>query len=231
MVDPPTTRSSLIVGLKADRSEAWERLYRNYWRVVYAFAYRATASHTDAEDLTQDTFAVVCAKIGRFDTRSGKGGFRAWLRAICTNNLRSLRRYKRRHPPPLPLDEAAAAPGPTPADMWDRYWYWNLYQLALRRLVRELRTLEHGVVQYAVFCLRCKDGLGYDKIIESINRDRPPDWPEINEHTVRNYVYRTKRLLRNYVEEAIRSYCETEEEFQEELAAARSFFMRQEPMG
>jgi len=217
------TTSSLIVGLKGDLPEAWERLYRDYWPVVYAFAYSHTGSVQDAEDLTQETFAVVSEKVEDFVRRPGRPGFRAWLRAICMIHVLNYRKTKRRQPLPADVREAEDTDAPGPEAQWERSWYGNLYQMATRRLFRELSRTERGIEQYTAFGFRCRDGMGYDEIMRYLNARRERGAPKANYHAVKNYVHRTKQLLRSHIEASIREYCKTDQEFKEELSAFRRY--------
>lgn len=68
---------------------AWERLYRNVYPRL--FAYAVTRVGTDsAEDLVNETMARAVAGIGKF--RWGGGGFDAWLfgilRRVCLEHYR-----------------------------------------------------------------------------------------------------------------------------------------------
>jgi len=51
--------------------------------------------HADAEDLVQETLAVVAAQLKRFEHNHRLGAFRCWLRRTLVNQLRVLRRSQK----------------------------------------------------------------------------------------------------------------------------------------
>ena len=233
-MDAQETPASLIIGMQEEREDAWVRFYKNYWRLIYVFAYGCTRSNTDAEDVTQSTFALVHEKIREFVRRSGKPGFRAWLYAICRNKTRQLQRrksrnrkaYGARRSEALGLTVPSDEETPPPDVLWEQTWYWNIYQCALRRLFQDLGASEPGIEQYSAFCFRCKDGMSYKEIMEYLNARRRPGAPRASVHTIKNHIYRTKKLLRSYIEHAMREYCKSEEELEDEINAFRSFVAR-----
>ncbi len=80
--------------------EAFGLLYDRYVDRLYRFAYRHTRDHTDAEDVTAETFRRAFEARQDFQPR-GKP-FGAWLFAIAVNVLRersrAQQRGRRRHP-------------------------------------------------------------------------------------------------------------------------------------
>lgn len=63
--------------------QQWERLCKIYGPLVYYWCRKAEVSATDAEDVGQDVFQTVAAKIGNFDGSS----FRGWLFGITRNKI------------------------------------------------------------------------------------------------------------------------------------------------
>lgn len=81
----PETRPSLIGKLHDPAAaEAWAEFVRLYQPIVYRVAIRRGLQHVDAEDLTQDVFAIVGRKVAKFDLEQG-GSFRGWLLKITRN--------------------------------------------------------------------------------------------------------------------------------------------------
>ena len=68
------------------------RLVERHMKPVYAFAYRMTGNHADADDMVQQTFLRSIEKIGRF--RPGTD-FRAWVLTIASRLCTDLYRRKR----------------------------------------------------------------------------------------------------------------------------------------
>ncbi|GAB5405202.1 MAG: sigma-70 family RNA polymerase sigma factor [Aureliella sp.] len=83
----PETRPSLIGKLHDPAAgEAWAEFVRLYQPIVYRVAVRRGLQHADAEDLTQDVFATVGRKVGKFDLQRG-GSFRGWLLKITRDQV------------------------------------------------------------------------------------------------------------------------------------------------
>jgi RNA polymerase sigma-70 factor (ECF subfamily) len=71
---------------------AFERIYRQYNRRVYAMCLRMTKNKSDAEDLTQEAFLQVFRKIHTF---RGESAFYTWFHRLTVNVvLMSLRKRK-----------------------------------------------------------------------------------------------------------------------------------------
>jgi RNA polymerase sigma-70 factor (ECF subfamily) len=68
----------------AGDSEAFERLYRQYYRRVYSLCLRMLGDPTLAEDLTQEVFLQVYRKIGSF---RGDSAFTTWLHSLTVNQV------------------------------------------------------------------------------------------------------------------------------------------------
>ena len=93
----PETRASLIARLNLPSSEAaWDEFTAIYRPLILRVAIARGLQHADAEDLAQDTLAIVGRSIGAFDPNGG-GSFRAWLRTI-TRNLVINHLSRRREP-------------------------------------------------------------------------------------------------------------------------------------
>jgi RNA polymerase sigma-70 factor (ECF subfamily) len=64
--------------------EAFEKLYRQYYRRVYSLALRMVSDPTLAEDMTQEVFLQVYRKIGSF---RGDSAFTTWLHSLTVNQI------------------------------------------------------------------------------------------------------------------------------------------------
>lgn len=80
-----STSSSLIQGLKADNSEAWNRLARTHGPLVYAWCRRAGLASADVADVAQEVFLAVYRSMGRFRHDQPSDTFRGWLWQITRN--------------------------------------------------------------------------------------------------------------------------------------------------
>jgi RNA polymerase sigma-70 factor (ECF subfamily) len=84
--------------------EAFEVLFRQHHKEVYAWTVRIVRDSGIAEDLTVETFWRIYKSRGRFDPA---GNFRAWARRIATNAALDHLRHSRREID-LPEDLPAA---------------------------------------------------------------------------------------------------------------------------
>jgi RNA polymerase sigma-70 factor (ECF subfamily) len=72
-----------IIGLaQQGDAGAFEHLYKQHSRNVYAMCFRMAGNSSDAEELTQEAFLQVFRKIGSF---RGESAFATWLHRITFN--------------------------------------------------------------------------------------------------------------------------------------------------
>jgi RNA polymerase sigma-70 factor (ECF subfamily) len=72
----------------------FETLMRNYQNMVFTTAYRLTANHAEAQDISQ---AVFLKAWERFDSLKDNPAVGGWLKTVATNlSLNHLSRYKKR---------------------------------------------------------------------------------------------------------------------------------------
>lgn len=93
----------LIVRLKARDAEAMGDLYDNFGRLIYSIILRAVRNEATAEDLTQEAFIRVWARIHTFDET--KGGFEAWLATVARNRAFDYLRAVRNVRPAINIDD------------------------------------------------------------------------------------------------------------------------------
>ena len=93
------TSISLLDRLKAARPDAsdWNRLQGIYLPLISRWLGRVPGLGTEADDLAQEVFVVVIREIPRFQ-RQREGSFRAWLRQVTVNKVRTYRRKRNRRP-------------------------------------------------------------------------------------------------------------------------------------
>ncbi len=120
------TSASLLDRLSARPSESdWRRMVDLYQPLLRSWCLRSGAPDSDADDLVQETLAVVIREVAGFDRRH-PGAFRAWLRGILANRLKHFFRARKSQPQAtggsdlfLRLDELEC-PGSALSDQWDR---------------------------------------------------------------------------------------------------------------
>ena len=133
-----TTPVSLLLQLKQPQPQlAWRRFVDLYTPLLFYWARRAGLSAPDDEDLVQDIFALLVAKLPQFDYDS-KRSFRGWLRTVLRNRLCDL---QRRHSlGQNPHDEIGVEDLAAPADdLWDR----EHRRLLISRAAQIMRTDFH----------------------------------------------------------------------------------------
>lgn len=79
----PETRPTFI-GKLADPAceQAWNEFVRLYHDIIYRVARARGLQDADAEDVTQEVFAIVSRKVESFDCAAA-GSFRGWLRKLA----------------------------------------------------------------------------------------------------------------------------------------------------
>jgi RNA polymerase sigma-70 factor, ECF subfamily len=93
------TSISLLDRLKVARPDAsdWNRLQSIYLPLISRWLGRVPGLGHEADDVAQEVFMVVIREIPRFQWQR-EGSFRAWLRQVTVNRVRTHRRKRRRIP-------------------------------------------------------------------------------------------------------------------------------------
>ena len=94
---PGSTSTSLLERLRGAEPDAWLQLADLYGPLVYAWCRRRGLRSEDAEDVVQEVFRSVAAKIVDFQRGSG-GSFRGWLWTITRNKILDHFRRRQRRP-------------------------------------------------------------------------------------------------------------------------------------
>lgn len=119
---------------KAALDRDFERLYRDYLRDVYSFAYYRVGNHHDAEDLTEQAFLQAYRHFDRAQRESDGRSLRPWLIRIVQNLAYNHFRDRARRPQSsIDLVEPIATPVGTERIAEDRE---DLDRIM--RLIREL---------------------------------------------------------------------------------------------
>jgi RNA polymerase sigma-70 factor (ECF subfamily) len=94
-----STSVSLLDRLKAARPDAsdWNLLQGIYLPLISRWLGRVPGLGAEADDLAQEVFIVVIRELPRFE-RGREGSFRAWLRQVTVNRVRTHRRKGRKRP-------------------------------------------------------------------------------------------------------------------------------------
>jgi len=93
----------LVVRLKAKDPHAVGELYDRYGKLLYSIVLRAVRNEATAEDLTQEAFVRIWARIQTFD--ESKGTLQAWLVTVARNRALDYLRTARRARQSVNIDE------------------------------------------------------------------------------------------------------------------------------
>jgi RNA polymerase sigma-70 factor (ECF subfamily) len=122
----PTSLSLLHrVQAQAD-ADSWSRLVELYRPLIHAWLSRYHVQASDADDLTQEVLAVLVRELPRFEHSGQAGSFRAWLRTIAANRMRSFWRAGRCRPAAMgdsnfaQMIEQIEDPESPLSQVWDR---------------------------------------------------------------------------------------------------------------
>ncbi len=135
-----STSRSLLVRLRAEDSEAWDRLVELYAPLVLYWCRRWNLQSSDVADIFQEVFQAVAVHIGKFRKQQASDTFRGWLRVLTRNKVYDHFRRQKRQPMGAGGTEAQKhlaqipAPEPTAADPTDAQANLGLMQRALDQL-------------------------------------------------------------------------------------------------
>jgi RNA polymerase sigma-70 factor, ECF subfamily len=93
----PTSPSLLERLQRQPDKESWRRLHDLYRPLIRQWLARVPGLRDEVDDLTQDVLAILVRELPRFERRR-EGSFRAWLRTVTVNRVRSFWRDRRRRP-------------------------------------------------------------------------------------------------------------------------------------
>lgn len=196
-------------------SEAMNRLIALYWKPVYRFIrMKFQRNNEDAKDLTQGFFTSVMQRdfFARFDP--AKASFRTYLRMAveryAANEHAAANRQKRGGGIEFETVDDQQISAESPEIEFEREWRRQLFFLALD----DLRAHCHETgkqIQFAIFedyDLTNRDSISYADLASKYG---------IPETTVTNYLAWTRRTLRAFITERLRSTTSNAKELHEEM--------------
>ena len=84
------TRESLIEKLKdLENQETWREFFDLYWKLIYGVAIKSGFTHSEAEEVVQETIIGVTKGIARFKRDPAIGSFKSWLPAFSRRKAKS----------------------------------------------------------------------------------------------------------------------------------------------
>ena len=145
-------------------------IFKKNMSMVYGYLRKLGVTHSDAEDIVQDTLYKALVHIELIDPDK----FRAWLYKVAINNYYDLCRKRKKHQH-LPLDSLNLKDSLTPED----YSLNREKEATVLRVYSELKP----VYKHLLY-LKYQAGLTYKEIAEVLN---------INIETVKKYLYRGRK--------------------------------------
>src|SRR5829696_7537346 len=89
------TRRSLLSRVKnPEDQESWKVFFDTYSRLVYSVAAKAGMSHTEAEEVVQETFIALIKAMPNFKYDPALGSFKSWL--IHTTQFKIADQFRKR---------------------------------------------------------------------------------------------------------------------------------------
>lgn len=155
-IPPEKLLADVVLGSR----QAFEALYRQTSRQLFAICLRVLAQRAEAEDVLQEVFATVWRKAGQFDAE--RAGAMAWLAMIARNKaidrLRALPQAHRTAPLEMAgeIADPAASPHQDAAAAADR--------VRLESCLRELDERRRSLIRAAFF-----DGSTYEELAARIS--------------------------------------------------------------
>lgn len=143
-----STTRSLIIGLKENESDAWDRLVFLYSPLVYHWCQKHDLASDDIPDVVQEVFKSVSQNIDRFRKERPKDTFRGWLRVItrskAMDHFRRQGKEARGEGGTVALERIAAIPAPTESlsrneNEEDREAHSILFKRALELIQNDFR--------------------------------------------------------------------------------------------
>jgi RNA polymerase sigma-70 factor (ECF subfamily) len=240
----PTTVWSDILAAANPNSpqyrECLDRLFRVYWKPVYAYVRAAwRKSNEDAKDLTQAFFTHLLEKDTMARLRPERGSFRGYVKIALSHFLIDADRHesvRRPKGPVFHLDAREAeldriepaAPGDTPEKVYDREWFRSVLDRAVDDLRIEL-VQEGKATWFDIFRMYCLEpgGLASGTRETVVMGDETPGITYdlvarrfgVSETQVRHYLAHCRGALRRLLRKRVREYTAREEDVDPELQA------------
>ena len=163
------TRQSLLSRLREwDDHESWRDFFDTYGRLIHGLAVKSGLTHTEAEDVVQETLLAVAKEMPDFKYDPARGSFKGWLLEITRRRIANQvrRRLKHRHVTAGPLaGEATRLPSgerretgerrtatvervPDPKSdemerLWEQEWRSNLLDAAIVRVKQRVNAKQY----------------------------------------------------------------------------------------
>jgi RNA polymerase sigma factor (sigma-70 family) len=191
----PETRWSQLLELRDPShpryAEHLERLAKQYWSPVHHYARALCRGNADAEDLTQQFFAMLLARRDLEKLSPDRGSFRGFLKTALRNFVLSAGRAAAVRAT-VPLRDEADLHSPEQA--FDREWARGVLAEAVARLRRESAPVPFEI--FREYCLE-ESGASYADLARRHG---------VSEDDVRNRLRDARLRMRDILEDLLRDY-------------------------
>jgi len=158
------TRASLLKRLKnLDDQGSWVDFFDTYSNLIYQAALKAGLTHTEAQEVLQETMIRITKKMPDFKYDPARS-FKGFL--LHETSFRIKDQFRKRHPerhaagrqPDETAKTATVDRIPDPAgfvleEVWDAEWEKNLFEAAIKRVKGQIREGKANSRQYQLFDL------------------------------------------------------------------------------
>lgn len=175
-------KETLILELKNGSYKAFESLYDEYFNLLYGYIFGMIRSHTQAQEIVQDTFIKVWLHRSKIDSELS---FKAWLYKIAKNQL--LNDIKKNYSDPVFEDYLAHCENHNLTAQPDHDFDLELFRIALVKAKQKLSPR-----QVLVFEMCKEAGFPATEVAQKLN---------ITEASVYNYLSQSLSILRNEMKE------------------------------
>jgi len=156
--------AALIALIAQAQTNAFNRLYDRYNRLVFSIAIAILGDHAVAEEVTLDVFVQVWQKAGTY--RADLGKVRTWLIAITRHHAIDILRWRRAHPDSngLGWDETTLQDGFVTRDA-EEYAELSFQRERIQKALAQLPEDQRDVLKLAYF-----NGYTHAQIAEALTQ-------------------------------------------------------------
>jgi RNA polymerase sigma-70 factor, ECF subfamily len=136
------TSASLLERVRARSDAGWQRLVELYTPLIRTWVGRHVWQVDDVNDVVQQVFTVLVARLPEFVHNGRAGAFRHWLRSITVNHLRAYWRSRRQFGGQADAEamlEQLEDPASDPSRRWDAEHDSHVAQKLLEYVQPEFR--------------------------------------------------------------------------------------------
>jgi RNA polymerase sigma-70 factor (ECF subfamily) len=176
-VEDPEGRSGVLAAARSGDLAAFERLMRQYERLVLVTALRLAGNLPDAQDVSQDVFLKLYRNLGKLTSEDAVA---SWLYRVTVNACHDLRR-RRRPEGPMEHGRQVATSAAGPHEALAESERSRVLELSLRMLPEKER---------AALVLRDLEGLSTEQVARVLGS---------SEATVRSQVCKARVKIKGFV--------------------------------